>query len=169
MLKDANKRTQTTLARDSELAKQRAPRYYEENREKWHSGSSVSYVGCAAGMVLGVGLIAIGGTWIGLAIILYAGIMLGISISPTQAGKAFFISLGAIICAAVFTYNAASNEFTGKATYIEILGRHMRTELVARASSPEKFRQATNLLWAGGICAFGVAAVSFIYYRRSDE
>ena len=120
-------------------------------------------------MVLGVGLIAIGGTWIGIGIMLYAGIMLGISMSPTETGKAFFISLGAIICAGLFAYNAATDEFTGKAVYHSGWGKGSHAELVTRESSPEKFCQATNLLWAGGICAFGVAAVSFIYYRRSDE
>jgi len=120
-------------------------------------------------MVLGVGLIAIGRTWIGIAIILYAGIMFGISMSPTETGKAFFINLGAIICAGLFAYNASTDEFTGKAVYITWLGRHPTSEAVTRESSPVKFRQATNLLWAGGICAFGVAAISFIYYRRSDE
>ena len=88
--------------------------------------------------------------------------------SPRRVRRiALVVGIGAFIAFAVLGYKAVSNEITGTALY----QRYQRAsrELVTRESAPEKFRWATNFLWAtSGFCLL-VSAGGFLFFRKLDE
>jgi len=96
--------------------------------------------------------------------------VLAITVAPTASGKALVTAIAAIFFCAVFGYQAASNEITGKAIYHKLVVRGSLPEPVTREASPAKFREATNLLWGLSIfCAFvSVGGFTFLHISESD-
>ena len=127
------------------------------------------YGGIAAVLVFGIGLLAIGKIWVGVGVLAIGALVMAIALSPTAAGKALFVAIGALALCGVLAYNAASNEITGQATYHHGLGRGSRSEPVTREASPAKFREATNLLWGWSILSLLAGAVAFTLSRKFDD
>jgi hypothetical protein len=145
--------------------------------------SPSAYGGRAAVMVLGMGRLimvfslppelhdrAAAVMHVGVFVLGLGAFVMGITLSPTQAGKCLIAAIGTVICSGILAWHAASNEWTGQAIYQDGLGRRgARSEPVTRDASPVKFRQATNLLWgASGFC-LGVSIIGFTFYRKVDE
>jgi hypothetical protein len=129
--------------------------------------SPSKYGGFAAVMVFGLGLLIVGKTGAGLSVLGFGICVMAITLSPTAAGKSIAVAIGSLICGGVFAYHAASNEFTGKATYQP--GIRGSSVAVTREDSPSKFREVTNFRWGvSGFC-LAVSVVSFIFYRKLDD
>jgi hypothetical protein len=124
------------------------------------------YAGIAAVFVFGVGLLIIGKTWTGITILGVGVFLLGFALAPSTSAKALFIAIGALVCCAALSYQAALNEVTGRAIYHHGFGRGSRSEPVTREDSPAKFREATNLIWGFSIASALVGVCGFIYYRK---
>jgi hypothetical protein len=134
------------------------------------NGCPSRYGGVAAVLVLGIGLLALGKTWLGVGVLVAGILAMAITLSPGASGKALFVAIGALILGVVLGYKAASNEATGTAVYHYPRGvRTDPSEEVTRAGSPAKFREATNLLWTGSVLAMTGAAVAFCFYRKLDD
>lgn len=106
----------------------------------------------------------------GVGILLTGLFALSLAISQNSAHKALIIALAAIIYGGFFGYQALSNEKTGTAKYHHNwFSKGGVVEPVTRATSPVKFRTATNLLWGcSGVCLC-VAVVSFVFYRSLKD
>ena len=127
------------------------------------------YGGIAAVLVFGIGLLAVGKTWVGVGVLVFGAMAMAIALSPSASGKALFTAIGALVLSGVFGYKAASNEVSGTAIYHHGVGRRSRSEQVTREASPAKFREATNFLWAGSIvCVLG-GAIAFHFSRKLDD
>jgi hypothetical protein len=127
------------------------------------------YGGIAAVLVFGIGLRAVGKTSAGVGVLVFGAIAMAIALSPGGSGKALFAAIGALLLSGVLGYQAAYNEATGTATYHRGFGRGSRSEQVTREASPDKFREATNFLWAGSIiCVLG-GAIAFGFSRKLDN
>ena len=87
-------------------------------------------------------------------------------ITPKSARRsAGFAALGLAALAAWLCYAATRAEITGEAGN---LAPRLRT-VARRDTSPDRFREYTNLTWAaGGFCALA-GIVSFVFYRRLRE
>lgn len=120
-------------------------------------------------LVFAIGLLAMGKIWVGLGVLVFGLLASVIAMSPNPATKALAGSVGAIILTVVLGYHAASNEINGTATYHHGFGRHTRSEPVTRESAPAKFREATNLLWAGSIFSIVGAAAAFYLARKLHD
>ncbi len=118
-------------------------------------------------MLLGIGLLLMGKTWAGIGVLGFGIFVLAIALSP-PAVAALLLVIGALLFSGVLAYHAASNEFTGKAVYYS-MGRGTRGEPVTRESSPDKFRRATNVLWAMSGFGFMAAAACFTFHRKVNE
>jgi hypothetical protein len=127
------------------------------------------YGGIAAVLVFGIGLLAVGKTLAGVGVLVFGVIAMAIALSPSASGKALFAAIGALVLSGVLGYQAASNEVRGTATYHHGFGRGSRSEQVTREASPAKFREATNLLWAGSIVCVMGGAIAFRFYRKLDD
>lgn len=92
----------------------------------------------------------------------------GIELSSSIEAKAIWAAIGAIVCALAFAYNAASNEITGTATYRSV-AKAEKSELVTRASSPAKFRSATNLLWGASLFCLMVGAGTWKLHQWMED
>ncbi len=133
------------------------------------NNSPSRYGGIAAVMVFGIGLLALGRTWAGVAVLGFGVLVMTIALAPSLAARLAFLAIGALICSGVLAFKAASNEITGKATYCDIFTRHSHAEPVTRQDSPTKFRRATNVLWVGAIlCVLG-GVWAFSVARRLDD
>ena len=126
------------------------------------------YGGIAAVLVFGIGLVAVGKTLAGLCAILLGIVAMGVLLARTSSGKARCAAVGALMLSGLLAFEAASNEFSGTATYHRGFGRGSRSEAVTIQSSPAKFRAATNLLWAWSVGSFLVGAGVFAISRRLD-
>src|SRR5204863_9776749 len=129
----------------------------------WERMNRAFYAGLAAVFVLGAGLLILGYSLppgrqdqaasmlrMGFLVLGLGSFVLLLVVDPDPSYKALIVAAGAAIAAVCFTWHAASNEFTGKATYYELATRNkIRGEAVTRQTSPTKFRAATNWLWAG--------------------
>lgn len=95
--------------------------------------------------------------------------------SPMGAKRAFLlVTVVAAIFGGTVGYRAASNEVSGKAIYQKDPRRPSSApipppELVTRQSSPAKFHQVTNMLWAVSGFSLVVAVISFRCYRGLDD
>ena len=127
------------------------------------------YGGIAAVLVFGIGLLALGKTWPGVGVLVFGGIAMAIALSPSASGKALFAAIGVLVLSGVLGYQAAFNEISGTATYHHGFGRRSRPEQVTREAWPTKFREATNLLWAGSIICVVGGVIAFRYSRKVDD
>ena len=75
------------------------------------------YGGMVAVTVFGVGLLVVGRTGFGAAMLGLAGLVAAVTFVPTMTGKVLSLALGALLCSGIFAYFAASNELTGRASY----------------------------------------------------
>ena len=118
-------------------------------------------------LLLGIGLLATGKMWAGLSVLVIGTLAMAVVLSPTKAGKIFFVALGLLLGSGGLAFQAASNEITGKATYYHPgVGRNfVRSESVTKETSPAKFRDASNLLWGGSILGL-LAGVAFLRLSR---
>jgi hypothetical protein len=131
--------------------------------------SPARYGGIAAVLVFGIGLLAVGKTWAGLGVLVIGATAMAMALSSSASGKALFAAIGAVVLGGVLGCQAASNEVSGTAIYHHGFGRRSRSELVTREVSPAKFREATNVLWAGSIiCVLG-GAIAFGFSRKLDD
>ena len=95
--------------------------------------------------------------------------------SPVSAKRVFLLlAVVATIFGGIVGYRAASNEVSGVALYQEDPPRHssgprIPPKLVTRKSSPAKFHQVTNSLWAVSGFSLVVAVISFRCYRSLDD
>ncbi len=75
-------------------------------------------------------------------------------------------------CAALLggalAYKAANNEITGTATYHTGWKRD-KGEFVTKEGSREKFRHATNNIWAMSGFSFFAGTVALVFYRKLDD
>ena len=89
-------------------------------------------------------------------------------------GACLLVTIIATIFGGIVGYLAASNELSGTAIYQKDPTRPSSSpiplpELVTRQSSPAKFHEATNFLWAVSGFSFLVSVISFAFYRRLDD
>jgi hypothetical protein len=130
------------------------------------TGSPSRYGGIAAVLVLGIGLLATGRTWGGIAVLAFGLLLLAFVLCPSASGRALLAAIGALLLSGLLAWQAAHNELTGTATYSR--GRYHH-EFVTREQAPAKFREATNFLWAGSIFAFLVAGMAFTFSRKLQD
>jgi hypothetical protein len=79
--------------------------------------------------------------------------------SERLEAESIAVAIGALICGGVFGYHAASNEFTGKATY----------QPGIRGSSVTVTREDSPFRWGVSGFYLAVSVVSFIFYRKHDD
>jgi len=127
------------------------------------------YGGIAAVFVFGIGLLALGRIWTGIGVLVFGALAMAIVLSPSASSKALFAAVGALILSGVLAYKAAYNEVSGTATYHRGFGRQGRSEQVTREAAPDKFREATNFLWAGSILSVLGAVIGFRFSRKLDD
>jgi hypothetical protein len=91
--------------------------------------------------------------------------------SPEKVRRvALVVAVVASIVAAINACRAVHNEFTGAAIYHRQTGyRHWTSEPVMRESSPDKFRSATNSIWAMTGAAAALAVIGVVYFRKLDD
>jgi hypothetical protein len=90
---------------------------------------------------------------------------------PFDAKIAFLVaSIVAALLGAVFLYQAARNELTGRASvrYVD-KSRWGHREIVTREDAPEDFRTTTNFIWGKALCSMVGAAFCFVLYRKLDD
>jgi hypothetical protein len=131
--------------------------------------TSFRFAGVAAMLVFAIGLFAIGKFWIGLGVLVFGLLAAAIATTASLSARALFGGVGGVIVGVVLGYQAASNEINGIATYHHRFGRHSLRESVTRQSSPVKFREATNSLWAGSVFCITGAAAAFYLARKLDD
>jgi len=131
------------------------------------NANPTKYGGPVAVIVFGVGLLIIGDTLRGLAVLGAGILVLAVVWAPTLSSRTFFLALGALVCSAIFAYRAASNEISGTAKYLP--GIRGRSITVTRADSPAKFREVTNQDWAVGGCCLIVGSIGLMYCRKLDD
>ncbi|HWD91710.1 MAG TPA: hypothetical protein VG938_05090 [Verrucomicrobiae bacterium] len=129
-------------------------------------GSS-KYGGAVAVIVFGVGLLIVGSILKGLEVLGVGVLALAVVCAPTLTARAFFLSVGAVICSGVFIYCAISNEITGTARYAP--GMRGRSVTATRADSPAKFREVVNFRWAAGGFFLIVGGLGLAYCRKLDD
>ncbi len=133
------------------------------------NGSPSRYGGIAAVLIFGIGLLAVGKTLAGVSVLVCGAVAMAVALSESTSAKALFVAIGALILGGLLGYQAISNEVTGTATYRHGFGRGSWSEQVTRDNSPVKFRQATNLLWAGSMLCVLAGSVAFILSRKLDD
>lgn len=131
------------------------------------NGNPSRFGGPAAVIVFGVGLLIIGQTLRGLAVLGVGILVLALMCAPTVASKTFLLAIGALVCGGAFAYRAASNEISGTARYLP--GIRGKSITISRADSPSKFRELTNQNWAIGGCCLIVGGLGLVYYRRLGD
>jgi hypothetical protein len=95
--------------------------------------------------------------------------LIAFAIAPSGAARALVVAIATLACCVVIGYNAASNEFTGTAVYHVHKERRSTPVWVTRRSDPEKFREATNMLWAVSGFFLVISAISFKFHRSLNE
>jgi hypothetical protein len=131
------------------------------------NGNPSKYAGPVAVIVFGAGLLIIGDTLRGLAVLGVGILALAVFWTPTFASRTFFLAIGALLCSGAFAYRAASNEISGTAKYLP--GIRGKSITITRADSPAKFRELTNQNWAIGGCCLIVGGLGLIYGRKLDD
>lgn len=127
------------------------------------------YGGIIAVLVLGIGMIAVGKTTFGFALLGLGGLVLVLAFLVPPQIKVVFITIAALIGSAVLAWHGVTNEISGTATYYGFFDRGGGpNELVTRAADPGKFRAATTFIWIGSGMLLYLAVSTLMSSRKLD-
>ena len=127
------------------------------------------YAGVAAALFFAVAMFFLGRIVEGISILAFAVLWLALALSPEWSTRALIIGIAAFIGSGLFAWKAIANERTGTAVYTLGFGRGATHEQVTRESSPEKFREATDLIWGFSVISAAVGVAAVLFYKKSES